>query len=816
VVALTKLQRKLLRDLLDSKAQFGAITAIIVLGIAVFVGTYESYQNLYFSYQGTYDRLAMADYWVTVDHLPVRAVRDMNDIQGITAQGRIVREIRIDLELESGQRVEGRVVSLPSDSRPDINDVHIERGSYFTPGDHREILVEKSFADYHELQPGDWLTLERDDRKIPFQVAGVVISPEYIWVSKSPQEPAPTPRTFGVLFMPEQRAGELYGMRGLVNEIAFTVDPEVHDRALQQFKQVLRRYHIDRVTTEDDPLPVSTRKIDIIQHVRTAHMVELEDQPSHSLLKQDLDGFKQMSVLFPALFLTLAALAIYVLLNRLVESQRVQIGLMRALGYGKWRVLQHYMGYALVVGMVGSVVGAVLGHLLAEVWTRFYIDFIRVPFVFLRPQWSVVFIGVAIGILVPLFAGLLPAWSTSRLRPAEAMRPPAPPSGHRTLVEIIFPFMHRLPSTIKLPLRNVFRNPRRSLFMATGVMSATAMILVSMSFVDMMDWIMVTQFEKIQNYDARVIFQGIGGEATATYIDHLQGVEETDPILEQPYRLKWQDKVRDTAIMGLEPGSSMYNLITPDGSTVSVPEEGLLLPLPLQERLGAQPGDVLQLEPIIGVVGISEEPVAAIINEPMGGRAYLALDEVQDMLNLPGAATGVLLRFETQPSPQLLKRIYNLPQVASIEFASGFKAFAEEMMGFFWAFIGVMLAMSFGLGLAIIFNGVTVNVLERRREIATMRAVGMGNRQLTTIITLENLLIAAIGILIGLPAGYYIANYFMTQASTEMISMPAIIYTRSYLIAAASSIVILLISQLPAIRRVTTMSLPTVTKDWSE
>ncbi|MCK4581630.1 MAG: ABC transporter permease, partial [Dehalococcoidia bacterium] len=368
------------------------------------------------------------------------------------------------------------------------------------------------------------------------------------------------------------------------------------------------------------------------------------------------------------------------------------------------------------------------------------------------------------------------------------------------------------------PLRNIFRNPRRSLFMATGVMSATAMILVSMSFLDMMDYMIETQFEEVQDYDARVIFQGIGSESTATYIEHLDGIEAAEAVLTQPYRIKFGKETRDIAIRGLQPDSTMYYLLNVDGDMASVSDEELLLPKATSDELNAGVGDTVHLEPLVGTVGETEKRIAAIINEPLGSAAYLSLEGAQKLFNLPGAATGVFVKFYGDPSAELLERIYNLPEVASIEQAAVFMEYFDDAMAFFWAFIGIMLAMSFGLGLAIVFNGVTVNVLERRREIAIMRAIGMSDRQLTSIITVENLSIGLIGILVGLPAGYQIANFFMVTASESVDNMAftAIIYPRSYVIAAVCSVIILLVSQMPAIKRMTTMSLPTVTKDWSE
>lgn len=194
----------------------------------------------------------------------------------------------------------------------------------------------------------------------------------------------------------------------------------------------------------------------------------------------------------------------------------------------------------------------------------------------------------------------------------------------------------------------------------------------------------------------------------------------------------------------------------------------------------------------------------------------MPLDEVQELLRSPGVATGVLLRFDGEPSAALLERLYRLPETTSIEFSGEARLFVDELMGFFWAFIGVMLAMGFALGMAIIFNGVTVNVLERRREIAIMRAVGLSQSRLVIILTLENLLIGCLGVAIGIALGRYIANYLMAQVEMDIFSMTAIIFPRSYIIACVSALVILLVSQIPAIRQVSRMSLPTATKDWSE
>ena len=319
-----RLNLKLLRDVWKSRIQYGAVSFIIFLGVAIFICCYEAYLNLNLSYNAFYDRLNMADYWISVDWVGRRAVKEMNDIPGVQAYGRIVEDLFIDMGGESGEKVVGRVISLPDRESPAINSIAIEAGEYFSRTFGREILVERHFADFYNIKPGNWMTLEREDVKSSFKVRGIVMSPEHIWVVKSAQEPMPTPRTFGVIFMPLREAEQIFGMEGIYNDITFTVAPDLDRvKVLDQVKDILRRNYIKRVTSKDDPVVLQTRRIDIVTGIRSAYMTARKDLPAVQVLRQDLESFATLAFLFPFMFLTMASLTIYVLLNRLVESQRI-------------------------------------------------------------------------------------------------------------------------------------------------------------------------------------------------------------------------------------------------------------------------------------------------------------------------------------------------------------------------------------------------------------------------------------------------------------------------------------------------------------
>ena len=172
----------------------------------------------------------------------------------------------------------------------------------------------------------------------------------------------------------------------------------------------------------------------------------------------------------------------------------------------------------------------IAGHLLANWLTENYVKQLNIPIIEIEAHWGALIAGLAVGILIPLLSGLLPAWATTRIQPAEAMRPPAPRTGNRFLMKGLMYLLRPFPYFIKMPVRNIFRNFRRSLFMATGVASAVILVLVAMSFVDMVDEAFSRQFGEIQRYDAMIHLQGRGAASNVSYIASMKGVSAAEPV----------------------------------------------------------------------------------------------------------------------------------------------------------------------------------------------------------------------------------------------------------------------------------------------
>jgi putative ABC transport system permease protein len=814
------LNLKVLRDLKAQRWQFGAVALVILLGVAMYVGPYTAYLAVDSAVDRYFTDYKMADMWVTVDKVSQAAVRDLEALPGVSSLGRVNGDVLLDMGGLTGEKVAGRVISMPPWGQPPVSDISILKGTYFTPNWSRELLVEKRFADYHQVQPGDWLTLVVDGNRTRYQVAGIATGPEFMYVIRSAQEVFTTPRTFGVFFMPEPSAARLFSLEGMANEIALSVEPGTDPELVKlEVGRVMRDHGIARLGSKEDNRRLADRRSELLEGARVGYLTELKDQFVKKSIEQDLANFRQLGFLFPLLFLSIASLTTYILLNRLIESQRVQIGLLRGLGYGRTAILRHYLAFALVVGLIGSVLGVVLGMVMGDGLSGLYAEQLNVPPAHFRPYWDTLLSGILIGTLVPVAAGLLPAWAAIKLRPSEAMHPAPPATGRRSWLEWVLPFLSHLPYVMRLPLRNTTRKVRQTTFMIIGIASAVTLTIVSLSFYDSFNAALYHMFDVQQQYDGIIKFRGRTSLTSASYVRLQEGVTGAEPVLEMSYRVRFGNAKADIGLMGLTEEGNMLHLVDTLGNQLKVSPGSILLPIYLERKLGAAPGDTLTLESLSGAQSERTTRLAGYVDTFMGGSAYVTLRDLQDYQNAPGAATSILATFKGRPSPDLMKRLYNMPGVSSVELEADARAYIDEQVGFLLTFIWVMLAMGTTLGAAIIFNSVTVNVLQRTRELALMRVVGMGQKWIGTILTLENLAVGMVGIAVGMPAGYFVARAFMNtigSTSEDSFSIPFNVTVTTYVIAGLLAVAILMLSQLPALRRIRRMSLTTSLKDWYE
>lgn len=833
----SRLSLKLLRDIKSSPLMFSGVVILLFVGITLFIISYELYLNLDRSYALSYRELHLADFSVQVQSAPKEMVSTLRRIPGIrNVEGRVVQELEIDQPSSESRKVVGRVISIPDGGEPAVNRLKVLSGSYPGRGAGKEILLESSFAKYHGYKPGDYLNIVIQEDKVKFRIVGIVQSPEYIIAVRSREMPMPSPRSFGVMWMRKSAADELLETSGAVNDFMFTVaSPDARNTAVRLAEDILEPYGADEALLQ-------------------------EEMPSVEFLKLDLLSFKMLAIFFPLLFLTISSLSVYNILSRMVHAQRSQIGFLRAVGFSRGAVLVHYASFSLAVGTIGGVFGAVLGHYLAILTTRWYTQYIELPFFEVSPKWAVVLGGFGLAVVITTLSGLFPARAAARLAPAEAIGVEVPNIGRAPLIEKYLNFLRRLSLLARLPFRNFLRNPRRTVSSVAGIASGATLLLVSAGMMDSSAAMVDFYFKHSISYDIMASYLNPQTEFETSRMKEWPGVRVVEPVLALPSKLVNGDKTHNILIYGVKPGSSLLTLTTKEGARIPVKSGGLMIAESTAEKLQTWEGGTIrltlpnqvtpetpelsvqraltpleQLELQLATPTYRETlfapsralldtdldkriHISSIVYQPIGTTAFAPIEEVRgwygSALELPPrAVNAVVMTVDPAYVSGVERKLYDTEGIASVEVPRYTLEEINEMMEQSQAFFNVMLLFSIALAGVIIFNSTLMNVIERTREIATLRTLGLSVSAASRMIWVENMLNYAVGMAVGLLFGTWLAGRFIQAYDSESFNMQAVIFLKTYIITAVGILVTVMLVQIPGIRYIRKIELSKATKD---
>jgi putative ABC transport system permease protein len=789
------LRRSLRRDLAARRAQFIAIGVTILLGVALFGASYDAFQNLTASYQGLYDDLGFADLTIAGGSPDAIATR-LTEEPGVAAvTTRTVADVPIDV---GGHRFLGRTVGMPAFGEPSVDRVRVLRGAGLDPARPEGVLVEQHMAANFGLEPGDAVQVLGAAGWRRASILGIVASPEYLWPARSRQEVLVPLQEFGVIYAPESFvAGSPGGTSH--GETLVRLAPNADGAALD---------HLASVAIDTGASSTTTRA----------------EQASNAALQEDVSGFGELSLAFPLLFLGAGALAMSVLLGRMVATHRAQIGVLRANGFSRRTILLHYLGFGLLAGLAGSIPGAILGGLAAALITGLYTGVLSIPTSVVEVRPETLAIGVLMGPVAGALAALGPARRAAMTSPAEAMRGAGPIGrGSVSLAERLLPPLRNLPTRWRVSLRGLGRNRRRSFSTVLGIALATSLIFVSWAMVDTVQILLDRQFVQIQREDATVILaepipaSGVAGAMAS------EGVVAAEPELAVPVTIVGGSGRYATSLIGLSSRTAMRSLTDRDGHSLALADGGVVLGVALQDKLGLLVGDTVSVQ-VASVGGASGAAamtsnliVKGFVNEPFGTFAYASLPTAAAAAGLPPSdppVTTALVRYEPGADRQSIRdELIAMPGVAAVVDSRALYDAAQSFMGLFYAFVGVMLVLGGIMAFALIFNTLSANVMERAVELTALRTLGMGRATIGRLVAAENLLLTLVALVPGLIVAYVAAAEFMRSFSSDLFQFDLAVRPTTFLGTAAVILLVALLSQWPSLRAVSRLDLASVVRE---
>jgi putative ABC transport system permease protein len=387
------LNRKLVRDLWGMRAQALAIALVITSGVATFVMSLSVMDSLRLTQSTFYRDHGFAHVFASLKRAPEEARERIARIPGVEqVETRVVADVKLDIE-GYADPVSGRLVSVPDHGKPLMNRLYIREGRYLAPGRDDEVLVSEAFAAAHGFSPGDTLGAIINGKRKVLTIAGIGVSPEYIYQLK-PGTLVPDFERYGILWMARTPLGTAYDMEGAWNDAVIRLGADAEPDAV-----------IERVDL-------------VLEQYGGLGAVGREDQISHRYLSEEFRMLGRMATIYPVIFLGVAAFLLNVVMSRLISTQREQAATLKAFGYRNVDIGIHYLQLVAVIVAAGVSGGVLLGIWLAKGLGALYMEYYRFPFLIYRLEPHVVATGALVSMAAATAGTLYSIWRSAKLPPA--------------------------------------------------------------------------------------------------------------------------------------------------------------------------------------------------------------------------------------------------------------------------------------------------------------------------------------------------------------------------------------------------------------
>lgn len=777
--------KKLFRDIREAGGQFASILLVILIGVMFYVGLNSALRNLEFASEKYYEEYRLADLWVNFQKAPEQVldrIRLLPEVNKVT--GRVTQDVRLT---HKERNLMIRLITLSDRRRETVNDVMIKSGRYFSGGESNQCLVEESFFKAQGLKFGDQLRPVINGNQVKLKVIGTVKSPEFVYPLQDGSELIPNPERFGVVYLQQSYGQTIFGFDGSINEAAVILTPGADiERVKAKLERLLNRYGL---------IEVILRK----------------DQLSYSTFSTEIEQLKSASGLFPIIFLLVAAVIIYITMSRMIENQRIQIGTLKALGYSNLAILFHYLSYGILIGIAGSGLGAAAGMYLGESIIAIYNNVYQLPLERIKPQYDLIIPATALTLFFCLLAGYNSSKNELQLAPAESMRPKAPKAGYKTLVEKIGSLWQRLNFSWKIILRNLFRYKKRALLTSIGIVFATALLLAALGMMDSTNYLIDQQYSNIQLYDLKVSFNQFLHPSEISYFHNLAHVTKVEPMLEIGMELRNGWRAKKIGLTGLIANSSLYRITDRDGRIIEVPEDGILISDQLGRLFELAAGDFVLLKHLLPVKkerGEKSVRVEKTVAQYIGQSVYSRMDQAYKLLEEGPLINVVLLKLaDLRHEKEVIAKIKEIAVVGSYQSKADSLRNLQKALGNMYSMIGIIILAAGALTFAVVYNITAINIFERRRELATLRVLGFTDGEMQQLVFNENFIVALLAIGAGLPIGRGLCELIMLSTTTDNMSFPAILETRSYLITVVLTLLFTILANVILIKKVKTINM---------
>lgn len=730
-----KLFKKLFRDIKQSLGQFTAFVLVVAVGAFFYAGLITLSDNLSHYSKDYFKEHNLSDLNVMYSQISKQDVAELSKIQGINKiEGRYSFDATQAFE---NTKTTLKLHSIPADNQ--INTPAILEGRL--PSNANEILLDSHYAEAHQYQVGDQMKLSVNDRNVTFAIAGLGENAEYAKKNDTQNH-----NTSGFAYIAEAAIPRIAGSLSY-NEIM--VD-------------AVEGYDIDRLGQTIEAQSKNLSYVDQISKERTF---------SYSQLQQTIYNNKLMSRVIPLVLFAIEAIILFLTMSRIIDSQRNQVGIMKALGIKNRNIMLHYMGYPVLVGILGSILGCVLA-------ARVFIPLVRESNARSYSLPDITF-SLSLSSLIPpiLFSsafGMLACYLSGRAilreRAAQAMRPKPPKKMKKLLIER-FPWIwSRISYSYKLIIRNILLNKQKALASSLGVVVSTVLLITAFGTQSSLQKV-ADQIEEVNAYDLKIDYTR---EADPGTLKLPAGIKSSYHL--STYRVQFikGDEIENATLSVTEKENDLIAFFDRDNNSIALDDNGVLVPKSYADRYKIAEGDTIQLKFADSkfdnkTIDMKVTHISNQYSNPSfyGTTAYL------ESFGIDYKPTSLVVEAGSAADLANVRPFFEQdPLVDTIEDKNDLKESAEYIMKqnsfLFIMFIISAVVLSFGA----IYTISSINIYERNRELATLKVLGYPKPKINRLIFFENVILTTFAVVVAIPISGYTYDLVVGGLSSTHQQIP--------------------------------------------
>lgn len=606
------------------------------------------------------------------------------------------------------------------------------------------------------------------------------------------------------------------------------------------YEKGLEEYQKNKAETEDklqaEQNKINTAKEDLKDLPEALwYVLGRSANPSYATFEANADRMANITTIFPIFFFLVAGLVSLTTMTRMIESERIEIGTFKALGYSNSKIASKYVIFALLASAIGAGIGIALGiyilpHVIWLSYSTMYADF---PFL-VEPHAHDMIVAFVLSVSIAILA----TWASARIslseRPSTLMLPRAPKPGKRILLERMPLIWNHLSFTSKVTARNLFRYKKRMIMTVIGVAGCTALLLTGFGIGDALRDFVPRHYNEILKYnqiigvdtaadpkaktaspdslaakkmeevygkggwgfaanisaiaqnptgDPENIAFSAGGEAARTgssvqaqlrdaRSDSLTAAEKSPGIM------------RDVTLSVFESDDDLQEFLNlhdyKTGKALDLKKSKIILTEKLAESLLVSPNDTIELTLDPDDPG-KELTVGAIAHFYIGHNIFMSQDTYTKIFGTP-AEYNVILHKQTDGDNKykIATELKESPAIASVSFPDETGKSYSNLTDSLNMLIILIIFVSGALAFIVLYNLTNINVEERKSEIATIKVLGFFNKEVYSYVFRETIVLSIMGIILGLPLGYMLCTFIMRSGEIDNLMFIRQIASISY------------------------------------